>query len=208
MKNKFKKVGTSFDDEKETTLTGRGLHPWEQKVADESTGKRKFHGAFTGGFQAGYKNTCGSEIGFTPSAFVSSRASRAIVKQDISDFMDHEDLGEISLSTNLLQKEEKVGEKIFDNMTMEEPRKKVEYGPTMPPEIEVTSKIDYFGLGYIPVNAEEPRRKLEKSTAKPSKSLFKVSNIIYDDEESDIYADEHDDYEGLALDDCFDLLQK
>jgi Protein of unknown function (DUF1604) len=187
MKNKFKKIGTSFEDEKETTLTGRGLLPWEQKVADENTGKRKFHGAFTGGFVAGYKNTCGSEVGFTPGTFVSNRNARNNVKQDVRDFMDHEDLGEISLSHNLLQKEEKIGEKLYANMVIEEPRKRQEYGPTMPPVVDLGPKIDYFGLGYEA--GQKPEIAKHKALTKPKykTSMFKASNIIYDDEDNDLY---------------------
>jgi G patch domain-containing protein 1 len=33
--------------------------------------------AFTGGFEAGYKNTVGSKEGFTPKTFLSSRTDRA-----------------------------------------------------------------------------------------------------------------------------------
>ncbi|KAF4709204.1 G patch domain-containing protein 1, partial [Perkinsus olseni] len=80
--------------------------PWEQVVTDDQ-GRRRFHGAFTGGFSAGYYNTVGTEEGWTPSTFVSSRRSRKNDKQDeeegghdgmkqqrhqrISDFMDEED---------------------------------------------------------------------------------------------------------------------
>lgn len=179
-KNRFKKIGTSFDDEKETTLTGRGLRPWEQKVADEKTGKRKFHGAFTGGFVAGFNNTCGSEIGFTPSTFVSSRERRGTFKQDIKDFMDHEDQGEISLSKNLLQREN-IGGMLFDCMGNEDPQKKIEYGPTMPPEdIRETPKVDLFGLGYQPSSAD-----FAEVVKKPnsSRSIFKMSNNLYEDEQ-------------------------
>lgn len=35
---------------------------WEQEVRDEK-GRRRFHGAFTGGFSAGYFNTVGSKEG-------------------------------------------------------------------------------------------------------------------------------------------------
>ena len=40
----------------------------------------RFHGAFTGGFSAGYFNTVGSEnnAGFQPSTFVSSRSNRSV----------------------------------------------------------------------------------------------------------------------------------
>jgi len=41
-------------------------------VTDEN-GRRRFHGAFTGGFSAGYFNTVGSSEGWQPSKFVSSR---------------------------------------------------------------------------------------------------------------------------------------
>ena len=34
-------------------------------VTDEQ-GRRRFHGAFTGGFSAGYYNTCGSEVSEHP----------------------------------------------------------------------------------------------------------------------------------------------
>ena len=52
--------------------TSRAMVPWEQEVTDEQ-GRRRFHGAFTGGFSAGYYNTVGSEEGWTPSTFKSSR---------------------------------------------------------------------------------------------------------------------------------------
>ena len=40
----------------------RGAPVHEQVVTDER-GKRRFHGAFTGGFSAGYFNTVGTEEG-------------------------------------------------------------------------------------------------------------------------------------------------
>ncbi|KAH9957983.1 hypothetical protein BGW80DRAFT_1465564, partial [Lactifluus volemus] len=68
---------------------------WKQDVRDEK-GRRRLHGAFTGGFSAGYFNTVGSKEGWTPSTFVSSRSDRA--KQKASrpeDYMDEEDLSEL-----------------------------------------------------------------------------------------------------------------
>ena len=44
-------------------------------MTDEN-GKRRFHGAFTGGFSAGYWNTVGSRDGWTPAQFKSSRADK------------------------------------------------------------------------------------------------------------------------------------
>lgn len=48
---------------------------WQQEVRDEQ-GRRRFHGAFTGGFSAGYFNSVGSKEGWTPSNFYSSRKDR------------------------------------------------------------------------------------------------------------------------------------
>jgi G patch domain-containing protein 1 len=39
-----------------------------QEVTDEQ-GRRRFHGAFTGGFSAGFYNTVGSAEGWAPSSF-------------------------------------------------------------------------------------------------------------------------------------------
>ena len=41
----------------------RRLPPWKQEVTDKE-GCRRFHGAFTGGFSAGFYNTVGSKEGF------------------------------------------------------------------------------------------------------------------------------------------------
>ncbi|KAK7072915.1 G patch domain-containing protein 1 [Halocaridina rubra] len=65
----------------------------EDQVALDKQGRRRFHGAFTGGFSAGYFNSVGTEDGWTPSTYVSSRALRADTKQaKPQDFMDNEDL--------------------------------------------------------------------------------------------------------------------
>lgn len=65
---------------------------------------QRFHGAFTGGFNAGHNNTVGSEEGFNPSTFVSSRGNRASHKiQSASNFVDAEDglLGGILSAKNV-----------------------------------------------------------------------------------------------------------
>ena len=84
---------------------------WKQTVTDER-GRRRLHGAFTGGFSAGYGvhsalrahilmphsyfNTVGSKEGWTPSTFVSSKSNRwkdsGSKQQKAEDFMDDEDL--------------------------------------------------------------------------------------------------------------------
>ncbi|KAM4721366.1 G patch domain-containing protein 1 [Rhinophrynus dorsalis] len=71
----------------------------DQTVKDEKGRYKRFHGAFTGGFSAGYFNTVGSKEGWAPSTFVSSRQGRS-EKQTFrpEDFMDEEDLGEFGIA--------------------------------------------------------------------------------------------------------------
>ncbi|RYP51706.1 hypothetical protein DL768_003007 [Monosporascus sp. mg162] len=77
---------------------------WKQEVRDER-GRKRLHGAFTGGWSAGYFNTVGSKEGWTPSTFVSSRSNRHKDNNDRDgaarppqqrpeDFMDEEDLAD------------------------------------------------------------------------------------------------------------------
>ncbi|CAF9905631.1 MAG: hypothetical protein GOMPHAMPRED_003296 [Gomphillus americanus] len=67
---------------------------WKQEVTDER-GRKRLHGAFTGGFSAGYFNTVGSKEGWTPTAFVSSKSNRwkdsGSKLQAAEDLMDDED---------------------------------------------------------------------------------------------------------------------
>ncbi|GAA5876541.1 hypothetical protein JCM3774_003131 [Rhodotorula dairenensis] len=78
---------------------------WDQEVYDEQ-GRRRFHGAFTGGFSAGYYNSVGSKEGWKPSTFKSSRSSRASqqnrsVTDAAREFMDEEDLAELASSRTI-----------------------------------------------------------------------------------------------------------
>ncbi|KAG8562760.1 hypothetical protein GDO81_015802 [Engystomops pustulosus] len=71
----------------------------DQTVKDEKGRYKRFHGAFTGGFSAGYFNTVGSKEGWTPSTFVSSRNERSERQGSRpEDFMDDEDLGEFGIA--------------------------------------------------------------------------------------------------------------
>ncbi|KAI1910240.1 hypothetical protein LOZ65_006393 [Ophidiomyces ophidiicola] len=86
---------------------------WKQEVTDER-GRKRLHGAFTGGFSAGYFNTVGSKEGWSPSAFISSRQDRAKDKpQPVQlrpeDFMDAEDLQEAEDARKLHTTEDFVG---------------------------------------------------------------------------------------------------
>ncbi|VDP89023.1 unnamed protein product [Echinostoma caproni] len=77
---------------------------YEQRVLNEKGRPMRFHGAFTGGFSAGYFNTVGSKEGFKPRSFHSSRKDRSReaderqMVQRPEDFMDDEDFGEFGIA--------------------------------------------------------------------------------------------------------------
>lgn len=74
------------------------------QIAVDSNGRRRFHGAFTGGFSAGFWNTVGSKEGWVPQAFKSSRSEKAMhALQKPNDFMDEEDVGEFGIAPQRIQ---------------------------------------------------------------------------------------------------------
>ncbi|KAK9455491.1 hypothetical protein V1511DRAFT_497884 [Dipodascopsis uninucleata] len=80
---------------------GEFVPVWKQEARDER-GRKRFHGAFTGGFSAGYFNTVGSKEGWTPKSFRSSRSDRAKPQTfRPEDFMDEEDLADIRESETI-----------------------------------------------------------------------------------------------------------
>ncbi|KAJ7272738.1 hypothetical protein B0H12DRAFT_1091797 [Mycena haematopus] len=88
-------IGTPLPPLEKSKDNGEFVPLWKQDVRDEQ-GRRRLHGAFTGGFSAGYFNTVGSKEGWTPSTFVSSRSDRAKKKASRpEDYMDEEDLQEL-----------------------------------------------------------------------------------------------------------------
>ncbi|KAF9740510.1 hypothetical protein PMIN06_001643 [Paraphaeosphaeria minitans] len=83
-------LGTELPPDEDSD-DGTFVPVWKQTVTDER-GRRRLHGAFTGGFSAGYFNTVGSKEGWAPKTFVSSRSNRnKDTTQRAEDFMDEED---------------------------------------------------------------------------------------------------------------------
>ncbi|KAK7203869.1 hypothetical protein BZA70DRAFT_296713 [Myxozyma melibiosi] len=72
---------------------------WKQDARDEQ-GRKRFHGAFTGGFSAGYFNTVGSKEGWQPSQYISKNGKGK--KLTPEDFMDEEDLADIRQNETLV----------------------------------------------------------------------------------------------------------
>ncbi|KAF2031957.1 DUF1604-domain-containing protein [Setomelanomma holmii] len=101
--SKYISLGTELPEEDGDD--GAFVPVWKQTVTDER-GRRRLHGAFTGGFSAGYFNTVGSKEGWAPKTFVSSRANRAKDQtngsaQRAEDFMDEEDLAQAAETRQL-----------------------------------------------------------------------------------------------------------
>ena len=87
----------AFDPERRED--GSKVPLWQQQATDEQ-GRKRFHGAFTGGYSAGYFNSVGSAEGFTPKAWVSSRSQKkgdgakdesGVQGYSLDDVMDEED---------------------------------------------------------------------------------------------------------------------
>ncbi|BFZ64892.1 hypothetical protein YB2330_006045 [Saitoella coloradoensis] len=102
--NPYIHVGTPLPPDPSTRDDGSYVPVWQQEARDER-GRKRFHGAFTGGFSAGYFNTVGSKEGWTPSTFKSSRTERAKTTQRVEDFMDDEDLADLREAQGVSTKE-------------------------------------------------------------------------------------------------------
>ena len=92
-------IGTPFENHigKNDNINDKYLNKKRVKdnilYAFNEKGKRVFHGAFTGGFSAGYFNTVGSKEGWKPNNNIN-------YNQNISDFMDEEDFNNALIDSN------------------------------------------------------------------------------------------------------------
>uniref|UniRef100_A0A182N3Z8 G-patch domain-containing protein n=1 Tax=Anopheles dirus TaxID=7168 RepID=A0A182N3Z8_9DIPT len=99
------RYGTALPAFEEDAVPSKKPITVEDQIVLDSNGKRRFHGAFTGGFSAGYWNTVGSEEGWKPAEFKSSRTEKSAGarQQNPMDFMDEEDLGEFGIAPQRVQ---------------------------------------------------------------------------------------------------------
>ncbi|XP_014225765.1 G patch domain-containing protein 1 homolog [Trichogramma pretiosum] len=100
----FVTYGTALDPLDEDNLPRKKPVTIEDQIAVDAQGRRRFHGAFTGGFSAGYFNSVGSRDGWRPQQFKSTRSSKAgNVTQRPEDFMDDEDVGEFGIAPTAIR---------------------------------------------------------------------------------------------------------
>ncbi|XP_022801453.1 G patch domain-containing protein 1-like [Stylophora pistillata] len=90
--------GTPFEPLEEDAPRKKAT-PIHDQIVTDTEGRRRFHGAFTGGFSAGYFNTVGTKEGWQPSTFVSSRSKKGEQRQQRpEDLMDDDDMGEFGIA--------------------------------------------------------------------------------------------------------------
>uniref|UniRef100_A0A5S6Q9R0 G-patch domain-containing protein n=1 Tax=Trichuris muris TaxID=70415 RepID=A0A5S6Q9R0_TRIMR len=91
--------GKPFEDVEEGEGVGKKPLSIDQQVVTDEKGRRRFHGAFTGGFSAGYFNTVDTKEGWLPSSFKSTRGQRGQQKEQRPEqFMDSEDFSEFGIA--------------------------------------------------------------------------------------------------------------
>ncbi|KAG8144048.1 hypothetical protein E2320_001174, partial [Naja naja] len=195
-------VGTPLELLEEGERIKKPVPLQDQTVKDEKGRYKRFHGAFSGGFSAGYFNTVGSKEGWAPSAFVSSRQNRAEKKiLEPEDFMDEEDLGEHGIAPKEItitdafasQSKDKIQEKArqlagiywMSSLHLQKPGVKI-YGCALPPGSEDSEEeedeyqpenVTFAPKDVMPVDLT-PKENLHGLGYKgldPNKALFGTS---------------------------------
>ncbi|NXD28859.1 GPTC1 protein, partial [Spelaeornis formosus] len=176
----------------------------EQTVKDAKGRYQRFHGAFTGGFSAGYFNTVGTKEGWTPSAFVSSRqkrAGRTILGPE--DFMDEEDLSEFGIAPKDITTTDDFASKAKDRIK----EKAKQIAGAVAPIPGTTAFDDLIGPSKITVGVEllrkmgwkegqgiGPRVKRKPCRQKPDPTV-KIYGCALPPGLSEASEDEEDDYQ-------------
>ncbi|KAF8347963.1 hypothetical protein F5887DRAFT_672698 [Amanita rubescens] len=191
-------IGTPLPPLEKSKDIGEFVPLWKQEVKDEK-GRRRLHGAFTGGFSAGYFNTVGSKEGWTPSTFVSSRSDRA--KKKVSrpeDFMDEEDLQEKKDSMEFVDTtdamdltggaEAKLARQAAEEYEADPVRSALVQALIPPPKESAGAKV-LKKMGWKPGQGIGPRisyrmRKLQDMQAVTGKVL-KLADIVITEEEEE-----------------------
>lgn len=117
-------LGTPLEELDEDDIPRKKFQP--DLTVRDAQGRRRFHGAFTGGFSAGYYNTVGTKEGWTPSTYKSSKTNKSenVVASRPQDFMDEEDLGQFGIAPQRIQVRD-------DFVDFTEQRKRVREPPRM-----------------------------------------------------------------------------
>lgn len=116
-------LGTPLEELDEDEIPRKKFQP--DLTVRDAQGRRRFHGAFTGGFSAGFFNTVGTKEGWAPSTYKSSKSNKSEkFSSRPQDFMDEEDLGEFGIAPQKIQVRE-------DFVDFSEQRKRLRDPPRM-----------------------------------------------------------------------------
>lgn len=174
----------------------------QDQIATDKHGRRRFHGAFTGGFSAGFYNTVGSLEGWTPSSYKSSRDKKATSTfQKPEDYMDEEDLEEFGIAPTVVRtKPEYSGDR-----GIKRERVRFSDGPIpgepvlksiLEPVRETIGVLLLMKMGWKPGQGIGPR--LSKLQKKIEKNKNKVYGCSLPDQASD--SDSGEDVEENLID--------
>uniref|UniRef100_A0A1B6DZX4 G-patch domain-containing protein n=1 Tax=Clastoptera arizonana TaxID=38151 RepID=A0A1B6DZX4_9HEMI len=194
----FVKYGTPLDPIEEDSVVRKRPISLEDQVVKDKYGRRRFHGAFTGGYSAGFFNSVGSLEGWTPSQFKSSRTAKAdSYVQNAQDFMDEEDMDEFGIAPKVLRATEKYDSAINNNN-----RKKLigssSRGPIpgepvlknlLEPVRETVGILLLMKMGWKPGQGVGPR--MSKNEKKKMQKIYGCS--LPSDKENDSHEEDEDD---------------
>ncbi|XP_039965122.1 G patch domain-containing protein 1 homolog [Bactrocera tryoni] len=181
----------------------------EDQIVTDENGKRRFHGAFTGGFSAGYWNTVGSQEGWTPATFKSSRSEKAAQRQQQrpDDFMDDEDRGEFGIAPQRLQTRAEYTSfepelnrkrKLMTTHSGPIPGKPVLEQLIVPNNVKISERI-LKSMGWRPGQGIGPRqtRKEKKSArSRNQREMYVMQQYGYQPNASATKSPEHSDDAG------------
>lgn len=169
-----------------------------QTVRDDQ-GRQRFHGAFTGGYSAGYFNTVSTVEGFKPKQFVSHRSSQISDGNQSSsfshrpeDYMDDEDLGEFGIApkkirlTNQFSANENPlfsgssvhsllgpSNQSIGEKILERINSRLNHEHAHDEPLQYPIKADYHGLGYVSLKAKDPTISKAYPISNPLSAVFK-----------------------------------
>ena len=180
-------IGTPFEI-KNDEIHNKRIAKLDRKENEEfalnEKGQRRFHGAFTGGFHAGYNNTVGSQAGFKPAQYDPKK------KYTVFDIMDEEDLGD-HVNGQTIQTKDEYGHFADANTMAAQQLGQSVFGGVIPDELVIAPKST---IGY----------KLLRQLGWNERAR-KVNNVQVEDE--DIQSEESIDFdkmEGVDVSDFID----
>lgn len=168
-------------DDKIRSPSSQRHNSQKKQFVTDSQGRRRLHGAFTGGFSAGYHNTVDSIGGFVPRTFVSHRGQKRGSNNEPSssfahkpeDYMDEEDQAEFGiapkkirvvggyvnnedrLKSSVIVNYKSLGEKILKNIYLATNHKPFKRKSSNSQTLLYPEKDNYHGVGYQPLKSRE-----------------------------------------------------